>query len=88
MVSKWSCLSEPSSAMDFSFDCVPLVKGACCVQDAGSCLCTEVAAVDCAGTYCGDDRSCTDTPAPWVNISMRGSPSLSCTEARLPKALL
>ncbi len=64
LTSNWSCSSEPSSSMDFSFDCVPLVKGACCVQDAGNCLCSEVAAVDCAGTYRGDDTSCADSPDP------------------------
>ncbi len=64
LVSKWSCSSEPSSPIDFTFDCVPLVKGACCNQDASSCACTEVAAVDCTGTYRGDNTACTDSPDP------------------------
>ena len=64
LVSNWSCSSEPTSAMDFSFDCVPLPKGACCVQESGSCSCIEVAGVDCPGTYRGDNTSCTGDPDP------------------------
>lgn len=64
LVSNWSCSSQPSANMNFTFDCVALPKGACCVQGAGVCSCTEVAGVDCAGTYKGDNTSCTDTPDP------------------------
>lgn len=39
LVSKWTCLSEPTNVITFTFDCQPLpTVGACCEIATGACL--------------------------------------------------
>ncbi len=77
LVSKWSCYSAPTSAIDFSFDCEELPAGGACCYSDGSCT-DEPDQATCegaGGAYQGDGTACATTVCPSAGDSC-GNPKV------------